>query len=73
MTYATSHMAYVHFIHQKGVIAKRLLPFVPNVGDEVRIKDGEYFKVTLVVWVLDEDDSPYQRVNVGLADVGASK
>ena len=58
-----------HYIHEKtGMLARRAITHVPRVGDEIRFHGERYFKVTLVVWVMDEDECPYERVNIGVVD-----
>ncbi len=52
-------------------ITRRLVSYVPRVGDEIRIggKENEkYYKITIVVWVYDEDSS-FERVNIGVTRV----
>lgn len=65
---------YIHFINESDnlIISKELAGAVPRVRDEVRFggKDNEQiFTVTRVVWVYDEPDNPYQRVNIGVIAV----
>ena len=57
-----------HFIEATTgkMIYRGLILNIPRVGDECRFKDGEYWKVTCVIHVYDEDDHPYHRVNIGL-------
>jgi hypothetical protein len=62
---------YIHFIEEDGdcILSKRLVHSVPRVDDEIRI-GGEgkalFYKVTRVVWIYDEPDNPFERVNIGL-------
>lgn len=42
---------------------------VPRVGDEVRMSEEKYFRVTRVVWVYDEPDAVGQRVNIALEPI----
>lgn len=44
-------------------------PNVPRVGEELRTRDGEYWKVITVVHVYDEPDSLYYRVNIGVRKI----
>jgi len=46
-------------------VARHLSYFVPRVGDEIRLREGEFYTVTLVVWCFDEPDHPFTRVNIG--------
>lgn len=62
---------YAHFIDEAtGKNVTRLAVLcVPRVGDEIRIGGSgseRYYKVTRVIWVYDEPDSPYERVNIGV-------
>lgn len=61
---------HAHIIHEKrGLISQPLLHAVPRVGDEVRLNERTYLRVTRVIWVLDEPESRRQRVNIGVTDV----
>jgi hypothetical protein len=67
-------MLSIYFIHENGaMLSRRVLYAAPRVGDEIRLPGERYFRVTLVVWVLDEYECPYQRVNVGVADAAIAK
>lgn len=58
----------IHFTFE-GKIAKILTNHVPRLDDEVRFKvKGEptFFKVTKVVWVYDEPECLYSRVNIAV-------
>lgn len=58
-----------HFIHEKnGLFAKRYLTFPPSVGDELRFSGDRMFKVTLLVWVFDEEECPFPRLNIGIIE-----
>lgn len=60
---------YIHFIEAETgqVVSKCRVGGVPAVGDEVRVTDERYWKVTCRVWCLDERrDDGLQRVNVGV-------
>lgn len=57
------------FIHvEKGLLFRNTLHHVPRVGDEVRFAENVYYKVLTVVWVYDEDESPYERANIGITE-----
>ena len=61
----------IHFIEEDAdkIFSRQLTNYVPRVGDEVRFfADGyvTFFKLTRVVWVYDELESIYQRVNIGM-------
>ncbi len=40
---------------------------VPRVGDELRITNKLFAIVKRVIWVLDEPDHTYKRVNLGVS------
>jgi hypothetical protein len=66
----------IHFISSKDntqLARPTVSPHVPREGDEVRLKGGAdkgvFFRVTKVVWVYDEPEGPFDRVNIGLEAV----
>jgi hypothetical protein len=65
----------IHFIeHGDEILAKPLADHVPRVGDEVRFGGAgneKYYTVDLVVWVYDEPDTPFDRVNIGVTECDA--
>lgn len=62
---------YAHFIDEvdNKILLKRIITCAPRQKDEIRI-GGEgsekYYKVTRVIWVYDEPENPYERVNIGV-------
>jgi len=56
----------IHFVKEGGSLIVHYTNFVPRVGDEIRIKEDEYYEVTLIVWIFDEPECPITRVNVGI-------
>jgi hypothetical protein len=59
-----------HFIHtDKGVMHKAQIEHAPSVGDELRFSGERYYKVTLLVWVFDEPEAQFTRLNVGITEV----
>lgn len=64
---------YIHIIEddqRSTLLDKRRAFSVPRAGDEIRMggPDNErYYKVTRVVWVYDEPECPFERVNVGVS------
>lgn len=62
---------FLHFIEEKTqkLRFKKHAANVPRVGDECRF-GGEgneiYFEVTRIVWVYDEENSPFDRANIGI-------
>jgi hypothetical protein len=58
-----------HFIHEDtGLLGRRFIKFAPRVGDELRLTGGLYYTVTRLVWVYDEPESPFSRLNIGIKD-----
>lgn len=50
-----SEVVSVHVIRDDGGwLTKWYLEHVPAVGDEVRIAEGQFYRVTLRVWCFDE-------------------
>lgn len=43
--------------------------FPPRVGDEIRIKDREFYTVMSVVWCLDEQEHFNTRLNIGVEPI----
>lgn len=63
-------MIRAHLIHlTKGLHSRVTIEQVPRVGDELRLGEHSYYKVVAVVWVFDEPNSPYQRVNIGFTEI----
>lgn len=62
---------HVHIIEIKSGkhLLRPIMRSVPRVGDELRISDKNYWKVNSVIWCLDEDDSPYTRINLGVEKI----
>lgn len=58
-----------HFIHEdQGVISKQQIEFAPAVGDELRFTGDRFFVVTRKVWVYDEPEAQFSRLNIGVQD-----
>lgn len=61
-----------HFIHAKrGLLSVQNLHHAPSVGDELRFKGatGEiYFKVVRKVWVYDEPEALFSRLNIEITE-----
>jgi len=62
---------YIHYICEKDglLLFKSNEELPPSAGDEMRIdgKSGtEVYKITRRVWVYDEPECPFNRVNVGV-------
>jgi len=65
---------YIHIIEEgdSHVLSKRLVSSVPRPGDEIRFSvEGkeQFYEVTRVVWVYDEPEHPFDRVNIGVNQV----
>ena len=60
----------IHFIDNEGRLhMKRIEDIPPSVGDEIRVggeSNERYYKITQRVWVYDEPEFPFNRVNVGI-------
>lgn len=58
----------VHVIDKNTnrLIAKPIMGGVPSIGEELRLAGERYYEVVHVVWILDEPECPYQRVNIGV-------
>lgn len=57
-----------HFVHEKnGLLYKRVIKFAPSVGDELRFANDQFFAVTRLVWVYDEPEAQFSRLNIGIA------
>lgn len=68
----------IHFIEEdkNEMLAKIIVSNVPRVGDEVRFGgqgNEKFYTVTMVIWVYDEPDHPYDRVNIGVEETRLSK
>ena len=58
-----------HFIHaKKGVLYRRQIRFAPRVGDELRFAGERYFTVIRLVWVYDEPEAEFSRLNIGIVE-----
>lgn len=61
-----------HFIHSKrGLLSVQNLHHAPSVGDELRLKGATgdiYFIVVRKVWVYDEPESPFSRLNIEITE-----
>lgn len=57
-----------HFHDANGVLkpARLIIRDVPRVGDEIRFNSTLFGEVERIVWVYDEPQSPYTRVNISV-------
>lgn len=61
---------FVHIYHEGELLAKKHMFFAPRVGDELRLNEDTYYKVTRLVWCLDETTSyGAARLNIDTIDV----
>lgn len=60
-----------HFIDSKTdkVLFKRVIFNAPRINDEVRFGEELFYTVHLIVWVYDEPDCPFERVNIGVSRI----
>jgi hypothetical protein len=55
------------------MVINRRMPSLPRVNDTIRIngkKADRYFKVTEIVWCLNEESPEGERVNMRLTEIG---
>jgi hypothetical protein len=59
---------HIHIIEIKSGkhLARPIMHHCPSVGDELRLGEKKYFKVVLRIWVFDEEESPFTRINIGV-------
>lgn len=58
-----------HFIHAKrGLLSVRQLRHAPSVGDELRFEGDIYFTVVRKVWVYDEPEALFSRLNIEIKE-----
>lgn len=69
----TSLLAHIIDIKSGVRIAQPLLQHAPRVGDELRLDGYRYYKVVKVVWPLDENESLYTRINIGVKKIQENK
>ncbi len=71
MTYDKDTMLHIIDVDDSSIY-RALSSKVPRVGDEIRL-GGEgserYYEVLAVIWVYDEPDCPYERVNIGVEKI----
>lgn len=65
----TNNLVTVHFIHNSKLLFKKNMHHVPRVGDEIRLVSDEFYTAAKIVWIYDEPEQPFERVNVGLIKV----
>lgn len=61
-----------HFIHpEDGMVCKTQIHFAPRVGDELRFSDDCFYKVVRLVWIFDEPEAHFTRLNIEVGDIEA--
>lgn len=59
-----------HFVHaRKGLLYKRQIQFAPRVGDELRFAEELFYKVVRLVWIYDEPEAQFSRLNIEIENV----
>jgi hypothetical protein len=61
----------IHIVCDNKEIAREWVCHVPRLGDEIRLggpDDERFYAVERIVWVYDEKDNPFDRVNIGVAE-----
>lgn len=53
-------------IKSNAMVKRYMSNHVPRIGDELRVDEVTIYKVTKVVWCLDEPECPFDRVNIGV-------
>lgn len=60
----------VHFCtKEQGCIMKRVIHHAPRVGDELRFAGDKFYTVVRLVWVYDEPEAHFSRLNIEIAEV----
>ena len=59
----------IHFILKNKLFTKISAYHVPSKGDEIRLSKNKFYKIIKLVWVYDEPDSLYERVNIGIKEI----
>lgn len=62
--------AFVEDANQTCVLSQRM-HHLPNCGDTMRLSGERYFKITEVVWAMDEETTDFigQRINLRLEKI----
>lgn len=59
-----------HFIHSdRGVLFRQQIEFAPAVGDELRFSGDRFYTVVRKVWVYDEPEAHFTRLNIEIKEV----
>ena len=56
-------------IDHNEIILRTVVCHCPRVGDEIRTSEYSFYEVRKVVWVYDEPENPYERVNIGVLKI----
>lgn len=58
-----------HFIHpERGVVHRLPIAHAPRVGDELRFAGAKFFTVVRLLWVYDEPESRFSRLNIEIKE-----
>lgn len=58
-----------HFVHAKhGVLYMFTIEFAPRVGDELRFHGNKFFTVKRLVWIYDEPEAHFSRLNIEIVE-----
>lgn len=68
----------IHFLIEEtgSILTREYSNHVPRIEDEIRVGgefDEKFYKVTRVIWVYDEPECPYDRVNIGVTKIEVNK
>ena len=60
-----------HFIdiETDEMVRQYVIYFPPRVGDELRFSEKSFYLVETLIWVFDEPEQPYQRLNIGISKI----
>lgn len=59
----------IHFILRNKLYAVKYACHTPYVDDEIRLSDGKFYRVKRLVWVYDEPECYYDRVNIEIKKI----
>jgi len=57
-------MYKVHVFYNDQKIIQQSMEHIPAKGDTMRFSDEEYGIVKEVIWCMDEEKCPFQRINI---------
>lgn len=66
---ALSKTIKAHFIHaENGLLYQLPIEFAPRVGDELRFAGERYYTVVRLVWIYDEPEAQFSRLNIEIKE-----